>query len=162
MAKCMSQDCEQSLEKDNGCRFFDKDRLCYAYSTAQQWCSKHSTNKWCHAEGSDWAQKPFGTAADAASTKFVPRQKVPVANPKAGKKWNDVKEYNCACFKDCTCKFKHGKGGKCFCVDANAKPVGDPLEAMMHKNKKKSTPLRIIGGKSKKGKCACVCHGASA
>jgi len=156
MAKCMSQDCEQSLEKDNACRFFDKDRLCYAYSTAQEWCSKDPTNKYCHAEGSDWAQKPFGTAADAASTKWVPRQKVPVANPK------DVKEYNCACFKDCTCTFKHGKKGKCFCVDPNAKPVGDPLEAIMHKKNKPDSTIRIIAKSSKTGSCACVCHGASA
>jgi len=156
MAKCMSQDCEQSLEKANACRFFDSDRLCYAYSQAQEWCSKDPTNKWCNAEAADWAQKPFGTAADAASTKWVPRQKVPVANPQG------VKEYNCACFKDCTCKFKHGKKGKCYCVDPNAKPVGDPLEAIMHKKNKPDSTLRIIKRSSKTGKCACVCHGMSA
>ena len=34
----------------------------------------------------DWAQKPFGTAPDAASTKWVPKQEVPVANPKVREK----------------------------------------------------------------------------
>jgi len=30
---------------------------------------------------------------------------------------SDPKEFNCACYKNCTCKFKHGKNGKCWCVD---------------------------------------------
>ena len=28
-----------------------------------------------------------------------------------------VSEFNCACYKDCTCSFKPKGKGKCFCVD---------------------------------------------
>jgi hypothetical protein len=48
-AKCMGQDCEQSLEsgdKTPGCRFMDGNKaggegkgFCYAYNSAQMWCA---------------------------------------------------------------------------------------------------------------------------
>jgi hypothetical protein len=160
MAKCMDQDCAQSLEEDNGCRFHDSNRLCYAYSSAQVWCAGNPTNKWCHDQGADWAQKAhgIGTAADAAGTKWEPKQDVEVANPKAG----DPEKYNCACYKDCTCKFKHGSSGKCYCTDdANPVLVGDKNEVIMRKKGKPDTTLRFIK-KNKNGHCACVCHMHSA
>ena len=36
--------------------------------------------------GADWAQKPIGTAADKTGVKWVPKQKIPVTNPKPGGK----------------------------------------------------------------------------
>ena len=120
-------------------------------------CGTHDR---CHDQGADWAQKAngLGTAADAASTKWVPKQEVEVANRKDG----DPEKYNCACYKNCTCKFKHGSSGKCYCTDdKNPVLVGDKNEVIMKKKGKPDTTLRFIKA-SKNGHCACVCHMHSA
>jgi len=146
MAKCMVQDCQQSLEDGkNGCRFVDKSGLCFAYASAQLWCSSTPNNQYCNDQGAAWATKPFGTAKDALSTKWMPPTKILVANPIA----TDPKEFKCACYKDCTCSFKTGsQKGTCQCS------AGQPTSTVGDKT--------VLGSNkfikaSNDGKCACRC-----
>ena len=147
MAKCMAQDCEQSLKKNNGCRFMDDDRLCYAYSSAQLWCAQDPTNKYCHDQGATWAQRPYGTAKDAVSTKWQPRQDVAVANPLA----SDPKTFNCGCFKDCTCT-----GSTCDCASKTPTTVGDKAQTKTANGK--SFSINEVKSTGAVGKCWCSCH----
>lgn len=41
----------QSMEKDIGCRFMDKNRFCYVNKAAALWCAADPTNKYCNDAG---------------------------------------------------------------------------------------------------------------
>jgi len=77
-----------------------------------------------------------GTYIDGDQTAWVPGT-FPFRGAIAGKG-----SFECACMKDCTCV-----GTKCFCVNAEQKPVGPGSYA----------PELIIKSSSKGGSCACRC-----
>ncbi len=71
------QDCAQSMEETNACRWLDGNELCYAYDVAQKWCTDYPNSPLCHDGGAGWAAAPFGTAAATGSaTGWLPRQTV--------------------------------------------------------------------------------------
>jgi len=144
MAKCMAQDCVQSLEARGSCRWLDGNGLCYAYTTAQQWCTDNPTAvSVCHDGGADWAAAPVGTAESPATSGWLPQSDVPLEN--AG---DEPATYSCACLKDCTCS-----RSSCSCVlGADAKPVGagTDFESITIGNPPRS---------NKAGMCACSCGG---
>lgn len=149
MAKCMGQDCEQSLETGNACRFHDANRLCYAYDSAQQWCAENqpAAASLCNDQGSNWGMPPFGSAAGVDAVEWSPIQNVAVSNPGA----SDPAVFSCSCMKNCGCS-----SSKCYCADPTtqptpALPMGDP--------KISSTPMQMSSYSNKRGKCTCTCGG---
>jgi len=143
MAKCMAQDCEQSLESPStgSCRWLDDNGLCYNNNAAQQWCTENAPNVYCHDGGANWALAPVGTVVEGA-TQWLPRDSVAVANPAA---WDDP-TFSCSCMKDCTCS-----SSSCYCVAGSAAvPVGFN-EDYAGRNK--------YSNSGKEGKCACSCGG---
>ena len=148
MEKCMSQDCEQSLEagKDTpGCRFLDGQGFCYAYGSAQMWCANGGDSTYCHDGGENWAMAPLGSS-DEHQTGWVPGV-FPYRGSSA-----DRGSMACACMKDCTCGRSRRHGLECFCVHGDQQPVG-PGPAK---------PASVFPRSSKMGKCACFCDDVSA
>jgi len=145
LAKCMAQDCEQSLEgTPTGCRFMDDLGLCYAYETAQQWCANNLDNAYCNDGGEDWAVPPVGTNKNGAlGTTWMPKEDAAPVNAGPG----DTDKYSCACMKNCNCN----KGKKCWCVDKAETAVGKDAASYANAKMYKSS--------SKKGNCACSCGG---
>lgn len=144
-AKCMGQDCVQSLEATNACRFMDDNQLCYAYPTAQQWCADNPGGVGCTDGGADWAAAPFGTAsATGAAANWTPRSQVPVDHPEA----SDPTTFDCACMKDCACSTS-----KCYCArGGTSTSVGAGTDF---------ANIKIQGSSysAKMGECTCSCGG---
>lgn len=147
LAACMGQDCVQSLENSNACRWLDGQELCYAYDTAQTWCTEHPTSSYCTDAGPDAAAPPWGSAASAELSEWMPKQNVPVFNPGP----DDPTHFSCSCMKHCACTSK-----KCYCMDPNTTPSppapgGDPTIG--------NTNMNPSGLSTKRGECTCTCGG---
>ena len=148
-AKCMAQDCVQSLETGKkaanpGCRFRDPAHgFCYIYGTAQKWCSENPTNSYCNDGGKEWAIAPVGSAKSPGGTKWTPNQGI-----SERMKGTNVagSTYDCQCMKDCTCT-----ANMCWCSDAATKPT-PPGNGLYAKQLKTG-----ISKRSKDGKCSCTC-----
>mmetsp|Transcript_31775 Transcript_31775/g.64436 ORF Transcript_31775/g.64436 Transcript_31775/m.64436 type:complete len:274 (+) Transcript_31775:103-924(+) len=142
LAKCMSQDCEQSLEgTKGGCRFMDENGLCYAYNSAQLWCVDHMTNVNCHDGAEDWAIPPIGNVDGGQyATKWMPKKDAKVAGD-----YPSEPDYSCSCMKNCSCGRKN-----CRCVDKDQKGVGYNSDF---------DGIKIFKSSSKKGRCMCSCGG---
>ncbi|EKX53688.1 hypothetical protein GUITHDRAFT_100664 [Guillardia theta CCMP2712] len=146
-AKCMSQDCVQSLESGQetpGCRFLDANGFCYAYSSAQMWCSKNVGNSYCNDGGENWAQKPLGSVDSVAETNWTPHSNVKVYDGDTP----TGETYNCQCMKRCSCT-----SSKCYCVDPNQAPVGKGSEY------DKLIAKKIAEDSEKGSFCSCSCGG---
>jgi len=156
MAKCMAQDCVQSLEPHGyssvGCRFMDANGFCFAYNTAQEWCAGQPGNVYCNDRvGPQSALVPIGSIPDTSDayfngwasyyTEWMPMYNVQVDHPEAG----DV-PYNCTCMKNCGCK-----ATKCWCDERVPNgPFGydDYWDG-----------VAIDDNTNKNGECACACGG---
>jgi len=148
LAKCMAQDCEQSLGANKKtCRWTDSNGLCYNNQPTQEWCAANPTGTNCNDGGATWAPAPVGTAASIAATTWTPKQNAEIVGnyPSKGTK------YNCGCLKDCTCtpsttSPKHN----CLCVSVTAPVVGDNNEL---------NQVTKTANSGKTGKCFCSCGG---
>ena len=154
-AQCMAADCVQSLESSNnaakpwenpGCRFRDALGFCYAYGSAQKWCSENPTNSYCNDGGKSFAASPLGSAAAGKST-WMPNQNIAERSKGA-----DVagSAFSCQCIKDCSCS-----SSKCWCSDVSTRPVGkgDTDSNAQFDKRLKNPP----SSGSKTGMCFCIC-----
>jgi hypothetical protein len=151
-AKCMAADCVQSLESSDksstdkfwenpGCRFRDKMGFCYAYGSAQKWCSENPTNGYCNDGGKKFAFAPLGKAQKA--TEWEPNQNIMLRSKGA-----DVagSAFKCQCMKNCGCT-----KSKCYCSDVTTVPT--PTAGALYKKQIK----KGIRRKNKDGECSCHC-----
>mmetsp|Transcript_20910 Transcript_20910/g.69822 ORF Transcript_20910/g.69822 Transcript_20910/m.69822 type:complete len:154 (-) Transcript_20910:113-574(-) len=149
----MAQDCVQSLEGNDsnqpdlyGCRFLDGNGFCYAYGSAQIWCSTAGLgSSYCNDGGKKWALAPLGTAK-AQPTAWRPHKNVGIRGG-----FEDT-PYSCSCMKNCSCS-KNTKPGKgtCQCVSTDEKETGP---ASYYNDLKK-----IYENSNSAGTCHCTCGG---
>jgi len=158
LAKCMAQDCKQSLTPKAGavgagnfCRFRDALGLCYVYMTAQMWCADAgSADQMCSNDGgANWAISPVGSAATVADTKWVPKQNaILYENSGDADKSKAGTTYKCACLKNCSCQ----SSKKCWCTtDADKTPIGEATDF--------SNGFSFNDNLNKRGECSCSCGG---
>jgi len=139
LAKCMSQDCQQSLAGNsqsysNYCRFLDPNGFCYSYKEAQVWCANNVASPFCNSGGLDWAISPVGKAISLNNTKWTPKTQ-------------------CSCLKNCACS-----ATTCWCAsEKDKKPVGQDSGSIDY--------AKLLSQKfgsnqiSKMGMCTCSCNG---
>mmetsp|Transcript_60004 Transcript_60004/g.125523 ORF Transcript_60004/g.125523 Transcript_60004/m.125523 type:complete len:192 (-) Transcript_60004:403-978(-) len=165
LAKCMAQDCVQSLQgegnnpvQNHNCRFMDKLGLCLAYEVGQIFCAQNLNDPACTNDGGPtWAMPPVGTALTADDTQWVPKRGAVVAGtvPGAGT------SYDCVCLKRCGCKDKSStpsQKNECTCYDDKYQKtwgIGTDLDPgqVVWKQSHTSSNLKI--------NCACSCGGFS-
>jgi len=152
LAKCMVQDCEQSLSGSevfgNHCRYLDSNGLCYAFKQAQVWCGSNSESSLCRSGGADWAVAPLGTAAVASRTSWTPLSEALLVGPAALAA--EDPRYGCTCFKNCL----PAAGGGLRCANGEARATGLTSEAGAVRAAETS--------RAALGRCACSCGGVAA
>lgn len=140
LAKCMSQDCQQSLSSNsqsysNFCRFLDTNGFCYSYKEAQIWCSQNSGDAFCISGGLQWAVSPVGAATSVNETQWTPNSQ-------------------CSCLKNCACSTS-----MCWCSsNQDRHPIGQSSPSGLDYERLSNS---VFGSNqaSKKGMCACSCGG---
>lgn len=101
MAKCMAEDCVQSLETI-GCRWLSKNRFCYL-DEGQTFCNKNPTNPYCY----DGQKLYYG----GEGTKWRPPYDLITTS---------TKPYRCSCMKHCSATPLK----RAWCVDPSLPPIG--------------------------------------
>mmetsp|Transcript_19575 Transcript_19575/g.54558 ORF Transcript_19575/g.54558 Transcript_19575/m.54558 type:complete len:159 (+) Transcript_19575:70-546(+) len=143
LAKCMQQECAQSLGyQGNFCKFLDGNGLCYTYKTAQEWCRDNPTAPACNP------QPEYPTCRGNCAGQWQPMSGARVVTGAN----SEGDSYSCTCLKNCACTNKYAMNmHECRCTsDADRKAVGvstDLDQVVFLRNTDKSL------------QCACSCGG---
>jgi len=161
MAKCMAQDCEQSMEADVGCQYVTPGPgFCYT-NPGQKFCKENPSSPGCvdnflidhptNGAGGKWSPVknfPFvGDNPETGGIEFNGKYKCVCAQ--GCSYWKSAKALRCANDFSTSAKrnkiFVGGRGGSAFDVEAG------------RLNPKKGNGLGIVADSGKKDECACVC-----
>jgi len=154
MARCMDQDCEQSMRtvegKWSGCRFTDANGFCYHYYTAQQYCFHHPDDSdYCNDKGPDAAKPPLGEyTGESSEIGWEPVSDVTLTLPTRPDL--DGSKYACSCMRNCGCNGQ----GHCWCMDPEQQPIGTDEGSY--------TDTNITEHHAARGRCSCSCGGVAA
>jgi len=148
MAKCMAQDCEQSME-EVGCIYVTPGYggLCYT-NPGQNWCSQNPSSSDCVEQ-----TKAQGLWQPVQQLAFTGKYK---DDPAKGNT-NDGPNFSCTCAYKCSYqkssnKLRCAPGWKLLGAKGSDFEIGT-----LYKRK----PLVIYDDKNKKDSCACICGAGS-
>ena len=145
MAKCMAQDCEQSME-EIGCVYVTPGLggLCYT-NPGQNWCSENPSSADCVKQ-----ERPEGLWQPVKDLAFTGKYK-----DEADKKANDGPTFSCTCAYKCAYQ---KSSNKLRCADG-WKLIGASGSDFEIGTVYKRKALKIKPDQGKRDNCACLCGG---